>query len=245
MPVPCWHPQLWSRRGGPRRAKGPGADRRTARLAGTTPARHDRWAGAGPTGPGRGVQRACRWAVAATTVDTTRRNSPADPLAGNGRHGRQRLRRAPRGNHAGPRPTPQIVVGIDDSAASRAALRWAAAQALLTGAPAAGGARLQMSELATAAIASRAGQYWEAAAGDARSRAARWVLDTTLDSDGTDLRWTLDIVEGAPGAVLVSRSAGGLSSSCSAPANTPGCAVRSSARAVEPQQQHTGTRGPP
>ena len=33
------------------------------------------------------------------------------------------------------RPTPTIVVGIDDSAASQAALRWAAAQSRLTGIP--------------------------------------------------------------------------------------------------------------
>ena len=63
-----------------------------------------------------------------------------------------------------------------------------------------------MSELPAAAIASGAGQYEEAAAADARARATRWVQDT-FDCDGTDLRWTLDIVQGAPGAVLVSRSA--------------------------------------
>ena len=106
-----------------------------------------------------------------------------------------------------PSPTPRIVVGIDHSGASRAALRWAAAQSQLTGIPLAVVHAWQLSELPAAAIASGAGQYREAAAADARARATRWVQDT-FDFDGTDLRWTLDIVEGAPGPVLVSRSAG-------------------------------------
>ena len=103
-------------------------------------------------------------------------------------------------------PTATIVVGIHDSAASRAALRWAAAQARLTGASLRVVHAWQISPSATAAM-TFGGRYSQAAAGDARARATRWVLDTLAD-EGIDLRWTLDIVEGAPGAVLVSRSAG-------------------------------------
>jgi nucleotide-binding universal stress UspA family protein len=86
-------------------------------------------------------------------------------------------------------------------------LRWAAAQSQLTGTPLWVVHAWQMSELPAAAIALGAGQYREAAAADVRARATRWVQDT-FNRDGIDLRWTLDIVLGAPGAVLVSRSAG-------------------------------------
>jgi nucleotide-binding universal stress UspA family protein len=87
---------------------------------------------------------------------------------------------------------PAIVVGIDGSGASRAALRWAAEQSRLTGIPLRVVHAWQMPELPAAAIAFGAARYGEAAAADARARATRWVRDT-LDGDGTDLRWTLDV----------------------------------------------------
>ena len=46
-----------------------------------------------------------------------------------------------------------------------------------------------------------------AAASDARAVATRWVLDT-LGGAAAEIRWTLDIVEGAPGPALVARAAG-------------------------------------
>jgi len=106
-----------------------------------------------------------------------------------------------------PRPTPEIVVGLDDSPASRAALRWAAEHSKLTGVPLRVVHAWAMSALAAAAITSGAGEYGEAAASDARAHATRWVLDT-LGGDAAGIRWTLDIVEGAPGAALVARSDG-------------------------------------
>jgi hypothetical protein len=39
------------------------------------------------------------------------------------------------------------------------------------------------------------------------ARATRWVQNT-FDRDGTDLRWNLHVVQGTPGALPVSRSAG-------------------------------------
>jgi nucleotide-binding universal stress UspA family protein len=66
------------------------------------------------------------------------------------------------------RPTPTIVVGIDDSPASRAALRWAAAQTRLTGVPLRVVHAWQMPELPATAIAPGADQFGEAAAADAR-----------------------------------------------------------------------------
>lgn len=104
------------------------------------------------------------------------------------------------------RLTPEIVVGLDDSPASRAALVWAARQSKQTGVPLRVVHTWQMSALATAAIPSGIGDYWVAAAGDARAVATRWVLDT-LGGDAAEIRWTLDIVEGPPGPVLVSRAA--------------------------------------
>jgi nucleotide-binding universal stress UspA family protein len=106
-----------------------------------------------------------------------------------------------------PRRTPEIVVGLDDSPAGHAALLWAAEQSWLTGVPLRVVHAWQMSALAATAVTSGAGEYGEAAAADARARATRWVLDT-LGGDAATVRWTLDIAEGAPGQVLVSRSVG-------------------------------------
>jgi len=98
----------------------------------------------------------------------------------------------------------ELVVGIDDSAASAAALRWAVAHSRATGLPLRLVHTWQLSATATAALANGAGEYLEAAAADARARATRWVLDT-LGGDAAQARWVLEVHEGSPGPVLVAR----------------------------------------
>lgn len=98
----------------------------------------------------------------------------------------------------------EIVVGIDDSAASAAALRWAVAHSRATGLPLRLVHTWQMSAAATAALASGAGEYLEAAAADARARATRWVLDT-LGGDAALVPWVLEVHEASPGPLLVAR----------------------------------------
>jgi nucleotide-binding universal stress UspA family protein len=101
----------------------------------------------------------------------------------------------------------EIVVGIDDSAASAAALRWAAAHSRSTGLPLRLVHTWKLSASATAALASGAGEYVEAAAADARARATRWVLDT-LGGDAAQVHWVLEVHEASPGPLLVARSHG-------------------------------------
>jgi nucleotide-binding universal stress UspA family protein len=101
----------------------------------------------------------------------------------------------------------EIVVGIDDSAASAAALRWAVAHSRSTGRPLCLVHTWQLSALATAAVASGAGEYFEAGAADARARATRWVLDT-VGAEAAEVGWTLEVREAAPGPELVARSHG-------------------------------------
>lgn len=101
--------------------------------------------------------------------------------------------------------TNDIVVGVDESAASTAALRWAAEQATLTG------RRLRAvhawslpsaDELSGASLR-------EVSSADARARATRWLEDA-LRPDHTAAQPLLSVVEGQPGPVLVeaSRTAG-------------------------------------
>jgi nucleotide-binding universal stress UspA family protein len=95
----------------------------------------------------------------------------------------------------------EIVVGIDLSPGSAAALRWAVDHA------ARGGMNLrlvhawQLSAVATAALASGAGSYVEAAQADARARATRWVRDT-LGEKASGVQWVLDVREGGAGPVV-------------------------------------------
>jgi nucleotide-binding universal stress UspA family protein len=98
----------------------------------------------------------------------------------------------------------EVVVGIDDSAASAAALRWAAAHSRATGLPLRLVHTWQLSAMASAALASGAGEYLEAAAADARARATRWVLDT-LGGDAAQTHWSLEVQESPPGPLLVKR----------------------------------------
>jgi nucleotide-binding universal stress UspA family protein len=101
----------------------------------------------------------------------------------------------------------EIVVGIDDSAASAAALQWAVAHSRSTGLPLCLVHTWQLSAIAAAAVASGAGEYLEAAAADARARATRWVLDT-VGGEAAEVGWTLEVREAAPGPELVARGHG-------------------------------------
>jgi nucleotide-binding universal stress UspA family protein len=98
----------------------------------------------------------------------------------------------------------EIVVGLDRSAAAAAAVRWAADQARSSGAA----LRLihvwQLSAVSAAAVAGGAGDLWAAGDADARAQATQWAQAALADC--ADLRWTLELVEGAPGPVLVARS---------------------------------------
>ena len=105
------------------------------------------------------------------------------------------------------RLAPGIVVGLDDHPASRAALRWAAAQSRMTGLPLRVVHTWQLGAMAATAMPSGSGAFAEAAAADARAHATRWVRET-LGEDIDSVTWTLDITEGAPGPALVARSAG-------------------------------------
>ena len=103
------------------------------------------------------------------------------------------------------RPTPEIVVGVDDDAASDGVLRWAARQSQLTGLVLRVVHVWKMSALVAAAT-SGAHNYRAAAAGDARARLTQRVGNTLGGS--IDVRWTLEVIEGSPGPALVVRSAG-------------------------------------
>jgi nucleotide-binding universal stress UspA family protein len=96
----------------------------------------------------------------------------------------------------------EIVVGVDDSPAAAAALRWAAEQAKLTGRPLRVVHAWQLSSFEQAAGSTH---YVEAALADTRARATHWVLDA-LGANASDVIWSLDIVEGGPGPALVERS---------------------------------------
>jgi nucleotide-binding universal stress UspA family protein len=96
----------------------------------------------------------------------------------------------------------EIVVGIDDGPAAAAALRWAAEQAKITGRQLRVVHAWQMSSFEQAAGSK---QYIEAAHSDVRARATGWVLDA-LGANASDVRWSLDLVEGGPGPALVERS---------------------------------------
>jgi nucleotide-binding universal stress UspA family protein len=102
-----------------------------------------------------------------------------------------------------------IVVGLDDSPASVAALRWATRQALLTG------DRMRVVQVWTSPtselvdVADMHGSaVREAHLQDTRARATRTVTQT-LSSLDVEPTWSLEIMDGAPGPALVhsSRSA--------------------------------------
>lgn len=100
-----------------------------------------------------------------------------------------------------------IVVGIDESQASAAALRWAVAHAKESDAPLRLVHAWQMSAAASEAVAVGAGAYLEAATADARARATRWILET-LGGGAAEVRWTLEVREGGAGPVLAAAGHG-------------------------------------
>ena len=103
------------------------------------------------------------------------------------------------------RSTPEIIVGVDDDAASGGVLLCAAGQSRLAGLPLRVVHVWQMSAPVTIAASPGNHPYWAAAAADARARATRRVLD--ILGDLNDVRWTLEVIQGAPGPALVARSA--------------------------------------
>ncbi len=97
--------------------------------------------------------------------------------------------------------TSGIVVGVDNSVPSAAALRWAAEEARLRHAS----LRVVYTWELTCAEEYTAGvQLREVSAVDARARATSWVADALGESPRPT--WTLDIIEGPPGPALVARS---------------------------------------
>jgi nucleotide-binding universal stress UspA family protein len=102
------------------------------------------------------------------------------------------------------RSTPEIIVGVDDDAASGGVLLCAATQSRLTGLPLRVVHVWQMSALVAVAAAPGVDRYWVAAAADARARVTRRVVD--IFGGSTDVRWTLEVIQGAPGPALVARS---------------------------------------
>ena len=105
------------------------------------------------------------------------------------------------------RPPSSIVVGIDGSPAASAALRWAVELARPAGTPLCLVHAWQLSAAGSAAVTAGAVEYRAAMTADARARATRWVMDT-LGGTAAAVRWVLEVHEGAPGPVLVSRSQG-------------------------------------
>lgn len=98
----------------------------------------------------------------------------------------------------------EILVGLDDSPAAAAALRWAAQHSQVTARTLRVTHAWQMSPFEES---TGSAEYVKAAVADARARATRWVLDA-LGGDAAEVRWSLEIVQGAPGPVLVEKSRG-------------------------------------
>jgi nucleotide-binding universal stress UspA family protein len=103
------------------------------------------------------------------------------------------------------RSTPEIIVGVEDDPASGGVLLCAARQSRLTGLPLRVVHVWQMSAPVTITAGPGNHPYWAAAAADARARVTRRVLEILGGS--TDVRWTLEVIQGTPGPALVSRSA--------------------------------------
>lgn len=96
----------------------------------------------------------------------------------------------------------QVLVGVDETASSAAALRWAASFARLTGATL---RVVHTWSLPAGQVLPAPEPYLVAATTDARARATRFVQDT-LGTEAEQTRWVLDVDEGRPGPALVRRS---------------------------------------
>jgi nucleotide-binding universal stress UspA family protein len=101
---------------------------------------------------------------------------------------------------SGARQTPvaEIVVGLDDGEAAAAAIRWAAGESQQSGLRLRAVHAWQMSAPEAAAATA---DYWKACSVDARASATRWVQKALADRP--QVPWSLDVVEGSAGPVLV------------------------------------------
>ena len=99
-----------------------------------------------------------------------------------------------------------VVVGLDEGPAAADALRWAAKQARMTGQAL---RVVHVWKLRSFGVVSVTDEYVEASRTDARARATRRVLQV-LGSQAARTRWTLDVIDGLPGPVLVDRSSGAM-----------------------------------
>jgi len=99
--------------------------------------------------------------------------------------------------------TNQIVVGVDESPAGTAALRWAAREAELRGAEL---KIIHVWQIDTAVAMAGAEVPWLAYESDARSNAATWVAETIGAQDASGEPRRIDVVQGAPGPTLVEAS---------------------------------------
>ena len=98
------------------------------------------------------------------------------------------------------RRVPEIIVGVDGSAAAVAALHWAAEQSCRTGEP----LHVVHAWRLGAAHSELSVALHEVAGVDARAKASRWVRDALASYPSVP--WTLDVVEGPAGPTLVDRS---------------------------------------
>lgn len=96
----------------------------------------------------------------------------------------------------------RVVVGVDDSPQSVAAVRWAAAQAALTGAEL---DIVHVWALEPSDMYGPTGDIRDAAMPDIRKRLVDLVTEAIGPATGRTA-WTLDIVQGHPGPILVQRA---------------------------------------
>lgn len=99
--------------------------------------------------------------------------------------------------------TNRIVVGVDESPAGTAALRWAAQEAVLRGADL---KIVHVWQVDPAVAMAGAEVPWLAFETDARSNAAQWVSDTIGATDEAGIPRRIDVVQGSPGPALVEAS---------------------------------------
>ena len=95
-----------------------------------------------------------------------------------------------------------VVVGVDDSRQSQAAVRWAAAHAALTG------AELDIVHvwgLEPSDMYGPTGDLRDAVLPDLRKRLVDMVTDAIGPATGPT-KWTLEIIQGPPGPTLVQRA---------------------------------------
>lgn len=97
-----------------------------------------------------------------------------------------------------------VVVGVDGSRSASTALRWAVDYTRRHVAPlrVVHAWELPANQVMEAAVSE---ELFRTAATDARARATSWVLDA-LGEAAPAQPWSLDVVEGQPGPVLVDRS---------------------------------------